>query len=164
MRSYLLVTICLLAITSAASADEQPAATFRIAIEVTVSDDEVKERVATYFRNELRRLGDVEVTAENPHFRIYAMVSEMRTDRSTRVAYILGTSVTTFFPDGYFDTILRKDLSNAAEVSQRLEEVPVYENQFISTAGPTEANLIETVVNSVARLNAHVLQPRRASD
>ncbi len=102
MRRFLVVTICVFAMAWPVLADERPAATFRIAIEVTVSDDELKGRVAKYFRNELRRLGDVEVTTENPHFKIYALVSQMRTDRSTRIAYILGTSVTSFFPDGYF--------------------------------------------------------------
>lgn len=164
MRSELLVALLAITWTGAVLADEEAAATFRIAIEVTVADEDVKERVTMYFRNELRGLGDVEVTADKPHFRIYAVVSEIRTDRTTRIAYVLGTSVTTFFPKGYFDTILNKSLLNAAEVSARLEEVPVYENQFISTAGPTEANLIETVVNSVARLNAHVLQPRRSTE
>lgn len=80
---------------------------------------------------------------------------------TARTAIVLGISVTSFFPDGHFDTILREDLANAKEVSSLLEAVPVYEHQFLSLAGPSEANLIETVTSSIAQLNTHVLEPKR---
>jgi hypothetical protein len=78
-----------------------------------------------------------------------------------RIAYVLTISATSFFPDGYFDTILRTDLANTDEVLQRLQEVPVYEHQFVSLAGPTEAHLIETVTSSIINLNTYLLEPRR---
>lgn len=145
-------------------ADDTPAPAFRIAVEVTVSNEDLKKRITMYLRNELRGLGDVEVTSENPDFKIYSMVTEVRTGAGGRIAYVLGTSVTSFFPDGYFDSILSENLGNADEISQKLEAVTVYRNQFLSVSGPSEANLIETVANSVAKLNAHVLEPERKSD
>lgn len=147
-----------------AFADDTPAPVFRIAIEVTVPDDDLRDRIAMYLRNELRRLGDVEVTSENPDYKLYAMVMEMRTSAGGRMAYVLGISITSFFPDGYFDSILNENLTNADEVAQKLEEVTVYRNQFLSVSGPSEANLIETVTNSVAKLNAHILEPERRLD
>lgn len=142
-------------------AEDVPPPTFRIAVEVTVADEDLRDRVSMYFRNELLGLGDVEVTPENPDYKLYAMVSEVRTNPGGRIAYVLGTSVASFFPDGYFDSILSSNLGNAEEVSQKLEEVTVYRNQFLSVSGPSEADLIETVTNSVAKLNAHILEPER---
>ena len=150
-----------LATTSVFAQDDPPPPAFRVALEVSLRDEDLKERVSKYLRNELRALGDVEVSAENPDYKLYVMLTEMRAGGG-RVAYVLGISVTSFFPDGYFDTILRKDLSNAREVSSLLEAVPVYEHQFLSLAGPSEANLIETVTSSIAQLNTHVLQPKRS--
>ena len=145
-------------------ADDTAPPAFRIAIEVTVPDDDLRKRITMYLRNELRGLGDVEVTSDNPGYKLYAMVTEVRTNPGGRLAYVLGISVVSFFPDGYFDSILSDKPVNADEVSQKLEEVTVYRNQFLSVSGPSEANLIETVVNSVAKLNAHMLEPERNSD
>ena len=117
-----------------------------------------------YLRNELRDLGDVEVTSENPDFKVYSTITEVRTSTGGRIAYVLGTSITSFFPDGYFDSILSENLINADEVSQKLEAVTVYRNQFLSVSGPSEADLIETVTNSVAKLNVHILEPERKSN
>lgn len=80
------------------------------------------------------------------------------------MAYVLGISITSFFPDGCLDSILNNNLTNADEVAQKLEAVTVYRNQFLSVSGPFEANLIETVTNSVAKLNAHILEPERGID
>lgn len=52
----------------------------------------------------------------------------------------------------------------ADEVSQKLEAVTVYRNQFLSVSGPSEADLIETVTNSIAKLNIHILEPERKSN
>lgn len=145
-------------------ADEKQSPRFRIAVEVSVSDEDLRERVAMYIRNELRRLGDVEVTPDDPDFKIYAMVMEMKTSANERIAYILGLSIASFFPDGYFDSILREDLMNSGEVAQKLESLTVYENQFLSLAGPTEANLIEVVTNSISKLDAHILSPERPAE
>ncbi len=144
-----------------AFAEEEAEPAFRIAYDVNAPDEEAKERIGMYLRNELRNLGDVEVTDENPDYKLYAMVMEMNSERGNRMAYILGISVTSFFPDGYFDTVLDDRMSNVREVAQRLEEVPVYEQQLMSIAGPEEAHLIQTVSNSMAQLNRHVLEPRR---
>jgi len=131
---------------------------------VTVADEDLSDRVSMYLRNELRGLGDVEVTAENPDYKLYAMVSEMRTSTGGRIAYILGMSVTSYFPDGYFGSILSEKLKNADVISRKLEAINVYRNQFLSVSGPTEANLIETVSNSVGKLNTHILEPARNSE
>jgi len=114
-----------------------------------------------YLRNELRGLGDVEITSENPDFKVYSMITEVRTSTGGRIAYVLGTTITSFFPDGYFDSILSEKLRNVDEVSQKLEALTVYRNQFLSVSGPSEAHLIETVTNSVAKLNVHILEPER---
>lgn len=139
---------------------DDPRPALRVALEITAPNDDARESVAKYLKNELRSLGDVVVTEEGPDYKLYVVLTEMRAG-GRRVAYVLTISVTSFFPDGYFDTILRHDLRNADEVLQRLEEVPVYEHQFVSLAGPTEAHLIETVTSSVANFNTHVLEPRR---
>lgn len=144
-------------------ADDASDPGLRVALEVTSRNDDARERVTKYLRNELRSLGDVAVTAEDPDYKLYVVLTEMRAGGG-RIAYVLTISVTSFFPDGYFDTILRNDLRNADEVLQRLEEVPVYERQFVSLAGPTEAHLIETVTSSIANLNTHLLEPRRIDD
>ncbi len=158
----ILTAIALLAlVTAPAIADEAPPPTLRVAIEVTVSDEDLRDRVSMYLRNELRNLGDVEVTDENPDFKLYAMVTEMRSGTGQRVAYVLGISVVNFFPDGYFDSILDDRLRNADEIARKLEAVTVYRNQFLSVSGPEEAHLIETAVNSIARLNTHIFQPER---
>ncbi|MCH9694537.1 MAG: hypothetical protein K0U72_08515 [Gammaproteobacteria bacterium] len=147
---------------SVAANDATPPA-FKVAIEVTVSDQELRDRVSMYLRNELRSLGDVEVTSDNPDYKLYTMVTEVRSKTGGRIAYVLGTSIVSFFPDGYFDSVLSARLRNADEVARRLEEVTVYRNQFLSVSGPSEAHLIETVTNSVAKLNAHVLEPERTN-
>jgi len=126
-----------------------------------VPDEDLKDRVTKYLRNELRNLGDVEVTSENPDFKLYAMVTEMRSGTGHRLAYVLGISVVNFFPDGYFDSILDDRLNNVDEIARKLEAVTVYRNQFLSVSGPEEAHLIQTAANSVARFNAHILQPER---
>jgi hypothetical protein len=141
-------------------ADDTPPPGFRVALEVTTRDDDARERVTKYLRNELRGLGDVAVTAEDPDYKLYVVLTEMRAGGG-RIAYVLTISATSFFPDGYFDTILRTDLANTDEVLQRLQEVPVYEHQFVSLAGPTEAHLIETVTSSIINLNTYLLEPRR---
>ncbi len=161
-RTVIAILVLILAALPAV-ADETEAPAFRIAIEVTERDEDLKERLSKYLRNELRAIGDVEVSAENPDYRLYVMLTEMRAGGG-RIAYVLGISVTSFFPDGYFDTILRTDLTNAREVSTKLEAVPVYEHQFMSLAGPSEAHLIETVTSSIANFNKYVLEPKRSSD
>ena len=93
-----------------------------------------------------------------------AVADDTPTSAGGRMAYVLGISITSFFPDGYFDSILNDNLTNADEVAQKLEEITVYRNQFLSVSGPSEANLIETVTNSVAKLNAHILEPERRVD
>ncbi len=163
MRASLLAALLTTLPVAPAFADDPQPAAFRVDIEVTVSDEDLRDRIAKYLRNELRGLGDVEVTSDNPDFKVYSMVSEVRTNTGGRIAYVLGTSITSFFPDGYFDSILNKNLKNADEVAQKLEAVTVYRNQFISVSGPTEADLIETVKNSVATLNKHILEPERQS-
>ncbi|MEM7433429.1 MAG: hypothetical protein AAF351_16010 [Pseudomonadota bacterium] len=144
-----------------ALADETAPAAFRVDVEVTVPDEDLRERVAVYLRSELRGLGDVEVTSENPDFKIYSMVSEVKTSTGDRIAYVLGTSITSFFPDGYFDSVLDNRMSNVDEVARLLEAVTVYRNQFISVSGPNEVDLLETAANSVATFNAHILEPER---
>ncbi|MDJ0910461.1 MAG: hypothetical protein QNI99_14785 [Woeseiaceae bacterium] len=156
------VLLAVFLVTPVFAEDPPPApAAFRIAIEVTVPDEDLRDRTAMYLRNELRGLGDVEVTSENPDYKVYAMVTEVRTAAGNRYAYVLGISITTFFPDGYFDSILNPNLLNAEEVSRQLEAVTVYRNQFQSVSGPNEADLIETVVSSIAVFNTHVLEPER---
>lgn len=159
------IAISLVLIMSATTvADDSPATAFRVAIEVTVPDEDLRERISMYLRNELRGLGDVEVTSDNPDYKLFTMVTEVRTKTGGRIAYVLGTSIVSFFPDGYFNSILSERLANADEVTQRLEEVTVYRNQFMSVSGPSEANLIQTVTNSVAKVNAHILEPERIND
>ncbi len=159
-----LVGLLLLFLLPTAAAQEKAVETppaFRIAYDVSVPDRDTSERISTYLRNELRSLGDVEVTDENPDYKLYVMVMEMNSERGTRLAYVLGISVTSYFPDNYFDLVLDDRLRNVGEVARRLEEVPVYEQQLMSLAGPEEADLIETVSNSIAQLNRHVLDPKR---
>jgi len=164
MMRVSVVTVMLLSAGIPALAQEAPPPAFRVALEVTVRDDDARERVTMYVRNELRALGDVEVTPENPDYRLYVMLTEMRSSSGGVVAYVLTIAVTSFFPDGYFATILNNDLLNSDEVIARLEEVPVYEHQFVSLAGPTEANLIETVTSSIANLDKYYLAPKRTSE
>ncbi len=158
---------CIVAITLGvlaafpAFAQEETEPAFRIAYEVNVPDEDAKKRISMYLRNELRNLGDVEVTDENPDYKLFVMIMEMNSERGNRMAYILGISVASFFPDGYFNTVLDDRINNVGEVARRLEEVPVYEQQLMSLAGPEEAHLIQTVSNSIAQLNRHVLEPRR---
>lgn len=148
---------------SPALAEDASAPEIRVAIEVSTRVEDAAARVTKYMQNELRALGDVVVTSEDPDYRLYVVLTEMRAGGG-RIAYVLTMSVTSFFPDGYFDTILRNDLRNAEEVLQRLEEVPVYEHQFVSLAGPKEAHLIGTATTLVANLNKHLLEPRRKRD
>lgn len=156
--AFLLVVL----IVCPALADEAPESpAFRIAIEVSVRDEDLNARVSKYLRNELRAIADVELASEDPDYRLYVMLTEMRSSGGGLLAYVLGISVTSFFPDGYFDTVLRGDLKNADEVTQKLEAVPVYEHQFMSLAGPTEANLIETVSSAIANFDKHILEHKR---
>ncbi len=159
---YTIVALLMMGVAALpAFAEEDAEPAFRISYNVNAPDEEAMERIGMYLRNELRNLGDVEVTDENPDYKLYAMVMEMNSERGNRMAYILGISVTSFFPDGYFNTVLDDRISNVKEVAQRLEEVPVYEQQLMSIAGPEEAHLIQTVSNSIAQLNRHVLEPKR---
>ncbi len=164
MKTKVITTLLAVLLLTPGFAEDVVPPAFRIAVEVTVPDHDLKERITMYLRNELRRLGDVEVTSDNPDFKIYSMVTEVRTSTGGRIAYVLGTSVASFFPDGYFDSILDNKLRNAADVSRKLEAVTVYRNQFLSVSGPTEADLIETVTNSVAKLNTHILEPERQAE
>ncbi len=143
------------------TAEEVVEPAFRIDYEVSVPDEDAKKRVGMYIRNELRSLGDVVITDENPDYKLYVMVLEMASERGTRLAYVLGISVTSYFPDGYFNTVLDDRMSNVGEVAARLDEVPVYEQQLMSVSGPEEAHLIETVAGSIRQLNRHVLEPKR---
>jgi len=143
-----------------ALAEDTPAPQTRVAIEVSTRVEGAAERVTKYMRNELVALGDVVVTDEDPDYKLYVVLTEMRAGGG-RIAYVLTMSVTSYFPDGYFDTILRKDLRNAVEVQRRLEEVPVYEHQFVSLAGPKEAHLIQTATSLVSNMNQYMLEPRR---
>jgi len=158
------VMIMLLAVLTSASAiaDEEVPPRFRIAVEVTVPDDDLRERVTGYLSSELQNLRDVAVTSEHPDYKLFAMVMQVATSDDRRMAYVLSVSVAGFFPDGYFDSILRDDLANANEIKQRLGEVTVYRNQFMSLAGPTEANLQQVAKNVVAKFNYHVLGPERS--
>lgn len=149
-----------LMLTASSAAVETTAPEFRVALQVSSQDEEAAQRVAQYLQNELRALDDVEVADDDPHFKLYVVLTEMRAGGG-RIAYVLTISATSFFPDGYFESILRTDLTNADEVLQRLGEVPVYEHQFVSLAGPKEAHLIETVTSSIANLNKYLLEPRR---
>ena len=142
-------------------AEEEAEPAFRIAYKVSAPDEDANERVGMYVRNELRKLGDVAVTDKDPDYKLYVMVLEMKSERETRLAYVLGISVTSFFPDGYFNTVLDDRISNVREVAARLGEVPVYEQQLMSVSGPEEAHLIETVAGSIRQLNRHVLEPKR---
>ncbi|MDJ0748282.1 MAG: hypothetical protein QNJ11_02300 [Woeseiaceae bacterium] len=159
-RSIVALALMFLAAISAFAQEETEPA-FRIAYDVNVPDEDARERIGMYLRNELRSLGDVEITDENPDYKLFVMVMEMNSERGNRMAYILGISVASFFPDGYFNTVLDDRINNVGEVARRLEEVPVYEQQLMSLAGPEEAHLIQTVSNSIAQLNRHVLEPRR---
>ena len=161
MRDTILVLALMTLAALPAPAQEEAEPTFRIAYSVNVADEDAKERIGMYLRNELRNLGDAEVTDENPDYKLFVMVMEMNSERGNRMAYILGISVASFFPDGYFNTVLDDRIGNIATVAQRLEEVPVYEQQLMSLAGPEEAHLIQTVSNSIAQLNRHVLEPKR---
>lgn len=151
---------CQLLLTGIALAQEASAPRFQIAFDVSTQDDEARERIEMYLRNELRALGDVEIAAENPDYKLYVVLTEMRAGGG-RVAYVLTISVASFFPDGYFETILNPALINTDEVVARLEEVPVYERQFVSLAGPKEAHLIQTVTSSIANVNKWILEPKR---
>jgi len=161
MKNTIVALTLLIASAIPAFAQEEAGPAFRIAYDVNVPDEEARERIGMYLRNELRNLGDVEVTDENPDYKLFVMVMEMNSERGNRMAYILGISVASFFPDGYFNTVLDDRINNVGEVAQRLEEVPVYEQQLMSLAGPEEAHLITTVANSIAQLNRHVLEPKR---
>ena len=78
----------------------------------TVTNNDLRERVTGYLTRELQNLRDVAVTSEDPDYKLYAMVMQVRTSDDRRMAYVLGVSVAGFFPDGYFDSILREDLAN----------------------------------------------------
>lgn len=164
LKTVSIAILCLFLTNSPVLADDAAPPAFRVALDVSARDDEARERVSMYLQNELRDIGDVEVSSNNPDFKLFVVLTEMRSERGTLMAYVLAISVTRFFPDGYFGTILSEKLVNADEVSQRLEEVPVYERQFVSLAGPLEANLIETVTASIRNLNTHVLEPERQGD
>lgn len=161
MRKSLFGLLVAMILGTQALSEEPQSVAFRVAVEVTIPDEDLRERVAVYLRAELRRLGNVEVTMDNPDFKIYSMVSEVKTNTGERIAYVLGTSIASYFPDGYFDSVLNPNLSNADEVARSLEAVTVYRNQFISVSGPNEVDLLETVTNAVATFNAHILQPER---
>jgi hypothetical protein len=161
MKTLSITVLGLMLAVTPALANDTPPPTFQVALDVRARDEDTRERVTTYLQNELRGLGDVEVAADNPDFKLFVVLTEMRTDRGTLMAHVLAISVTRFFPDGYFGTILSDKLTNAAVVSQRLEEVPVFERQFVSLSGPSEADLIETVTSSIRNLNTHVLEPDR---
>ena len=105
-------------------AEEAAEPAFRIAYEVSIADEDARERVGMYIRNELRNLGDVAVNDENPDYKLYVMVLEMNSERGNRLAYVLGISVTSYFPTGYFNSVLDDRLRNIQEVAARLEEEP----------------------------------------
>ena len=153
--------VAILAAFPAIAQDDDVEPAFRIAYEVSVPDEDARERIGMYVRNELRNLGDVAITDENPDYKLYVMILEMNSERGTRLAYVLGISVTSYFPDGYFNTVLDDRIRNVQEVAARLEEVPVYEQQLMSVAGPEEAHLIETVAGSIRQLDRHILEPKR---
>ena len=44
------------------------------------------------------------------------------------------------------------------------DRIAIYRNQFLSVSGPSEADLIETVTNSITKLNIHILEPERKSN
>lgn len=134
MKTVMIMMLAVLMITPA-TADDEVLPRFRIAVEVTVTDDDLRERVTGYLTRELQDLRDVSVTLEDPDYKLYAMVMQVRTSDDRRMAYVLAVSVAGFFPDGYFDSILRDDLANADEIKERLGEVTVYRNQFMSLAG-----------------------------
>lgn len=158
-----LATLCLTLLAAAPlMADDAVEPRYRIAVEVTEVDENLRERVAGYLATELQALDDVEVTSENPDYKLYAMVMQVRTSDGKRMAYVLGTSVVTFFPDGYFDTILSSKLKNGREVNRRLQDVTVYKNQFMSLAGPSEENLQDIAKNVVAKFDVWILGPERS--
>ena len=164
MKIMTAAILCLVLAMTPVLADDTAPPAFRVALDISARDDDARERVGMYLRNELRSLGDVEVSSADPDFKLFVVLTEMSTDRGTRMAYVLAISVARFFPDGYFGTILRNDLANADEVSRLLEAVPVYERQFVSLAGPSEANLIETVTASIRNLDKHLLEPERQGE
>ena len=159
-KSVTVTLASLVLLLSGAFAEDTPPPETRVAIEVSTRDEDAGKRVAKYIGNELRSLGDVAVVTENPDYKLFVVLTEMRAGGG-RIAYVLTITATSFFPEGYFDTILRNDLKNAVEVAQRLDEVPVYERQFVSLAGPEEAHLIQTVTSSIANFNRYLLEPGR---
>ena len=161
MKNMMMALLLSLLVALPAAAQDEVAPAFRITYEVSAANEDARERVGMYIRNELRNLGDVEITDEDPDYKLYVMVLEMSSERGTRLAYVLGISVTSFFPDGYFNTVLDDRINNVQEVAARLEEVPVYEQQLMSVSGPEEANLIETVAGSILQLSRYVLEPKR---
>lgn len=113
-----------------------------------------------YARNELRGLGDVEVTDDNPDYTLFFRVIEMKAGEHT-VGHVVGIAVVSYFPDGYFESILNPRLTNADEVAAKLESVNVFEHQLLSVAGSKEADLIQAIVNAISTFDRGVLERER---
>lgn len=143
----------------AQEAEPEPAE-FQIRIVVDLPDEDLAERVAMYARNELRGLGDVAIAEENPDYTLFFRVIEMKAGEHT-IGHVVGIAVVSYFPDGYFKSIVNPRLRNADEVTAKLEAVNVFEHQLLSVAGSKEADLIQAIANAIATFNRGVLQPKR---
>lgn len=158
------LTVALLFVLAALPAQAQEAepqpARFQIRIVVDLPDEGLAERVSMYARNELRGIEDVELTEENPDYSLFFRVIEMKAGEHT-IGHVLGVAVVSYFPDGYFDSVLDPRMRNAGEVAAKLEAVNVFEHQLLSVAGSREADVVQAVVNAIATFNRGVLQPKR---
>ena len=124
-----LLAITLFAFVGVAQAQEEPAA-FQIRVVVELPDEDLAKRVSMYARNELRGIGDVELTDENPDYTLFFRVIEMKAGEHT-IGHVLGIAVVSYFPDGYFDSIVDTRLKNKDEVTTKLEAVNVFEHHVI---------------------------------
>ena len=147
MKPALLLALTFFAVTSVAYSQEEPAA-FQIRVVVELPDEDLAERVSLYARNELRSIDDVELTEDDPDYTLFFRVIEMKAGEHT-IGHVLGIAVVSYFPEGYFKSVIDPRLNNADEVAEKLDAVNVFEHQLLSVAGSKEADLIQGVAEIV---------------
>lgn len=129
MKQGLLILLVLLLMIGAPVTLSQKVM-FRVAVEITAKDDNVKSLIESYIKRELRSLGDVEVVKKDPHLRIEMVCIKHKSKDGDHLGYAFATAFTRKHST---EEWLKTDISEGLKAL--LTPVYVLENLYLKVGG-----------------------------
>lgn len=131
----------------------------RVALHVSCENDALRSQITSFLSRELRSLGDVDITDQDPSFKILIVAIAARLKGGYEVGYAFSVIITS--PLGDWSWALSKELTPEGKmaISKILGEHESLEDHQLLVGGFSD--LRQSLTEIIASFDAKKLEPRR---